>query len=97
MTDSQPEMAAFMAAAEYAILEAPHGSDHEASESLISAGCFYAPRLLAAVETVLEKATEWEQRATGMKRAADLDPGTWDAHAREAREAIRGALLGEGE
>ena len=54
MTEPQPlDLTAFLATAEHAILQAPHGSDHEASEALISAGCYYAPRLLAAVEAVL--------------------------------------------
>ena len=54
MPDLQPEaLTAFLACAEHHILQAPHGSDEEARESLISAGCYYAPRLLAAVKKVL--------------------------------------------
>ena len=55
MTDeTQPDgLAAFMAGAGYHVLQAPKSIPEDASESLIAAGCYYAPRLLAAIEAVL--------------------------------------------
>lgn len=53
MTETQPEdLVGFLAAAEYVILQAPKGTEG-ASESLIAAGCWAAPRLFAAVQKVL--------------------------------------------
>lgn len=45
-------LTAFLATAEYVILQAPKGTEG-ASESLIGAGCWAAPRLFAAVQKVL--------------------------------------------
>ena len=53
MSETQPEdLTAFLATAEYAILQAPKGTDG-ADENLIAAGTYYAPRLFAAVQKVL--------------------------------------------
>ena len=95
MTEPQPlDLTAFLATAEHAILQAPHGSDHEASEALISAGCHYAPRLLAAVQKMLELAGP--QAGVG----PDGEPGWWIGRPLEpsvVREVISRALMDEGE
>jgi hypothetical protein len=93
VSEPQPEaLAAFLAGAQYAILEAPQGSDEDASEALIAAGCWYAPRLLAAIENARKLADEWD-----VKAAETWGQGHRHGEARELREAISRALLGEGE
>ena len=83
---SEPEaLTAFLATAEHHILQAPHGSTAPAGESLISAGCYYAPRLLAAVEAVRKLVDEWEVLAPWLGRPA----------ANAIREVISHELLGD--
>lgn len=53
------------------------------------------PRLLAIARAALGLALDWQQQAAVMERAVDVDdPGVWNEHAREVREAISRALLG---
>ena len=98
MTDTQPEaLAAFLACAEHHILQAPHGSDEDAGESLISAGCYYAPRLLAAVEAALKLADKLEPQAPPSSALEEDRMWIRQECAGMIREVISCALLGEGE
>lgn len=86
-------LTAFLATAEYVILQAPKGTEG-ASESLLAAGCWAAPRLLAAVEGVLKLAGEWERLAVG---ESTLIAAGLRLRAAELRGRVSRTLLGEGE
>ena len=85
MSESQPEaLTAFLTAAEYAILQAPHGSDQEASV-----------RLLLAVEVVLALAGKLEPQAPAASALEEDRMWIRQECAGMIREAISRALLGE--
>ena len=94
MTDTQPDaLAAFLAGAEYHILQAPKGVTEDTSEPLAGAGTYYAPLLFKAVQAVLELAGRLPSR---------MPPSTSvEVYRREVAGLIRAAitreLLGEGE
>lgn len=95
MTETEPvDLTAFLAVAEYHILQAPKSSTEGASESLLAAGCWAAPRLLAAVEGVLKLAGEWERLAVG---ESTLIAAGLRLRAAELRGRVSRTLLGEGE
>ena len=93
MTDeTQPDgLAAFLAGAGYHVLQAPKSIPEDASESLIAAGCYYAPRLLAAVEKVLAEADKWATLAP----PDDWGESTHGAVLADAGRSLRGLITRE--
>ena len=93
MSGSQSDdLAAFLAGAEYHILQAQHGTAGEAGESLVSAGCWYAPRLLAATLAALEAHTEFDPPDGFGPPVCRCSGDPWPC---PEREAITRRLLGE--
>ena len=98
MTGTQPEaLTAFLACAEYHILQAPKGVTEDTSEPLAGAGTYYAPRLLAAVEAVRKLADKLEPQAPPSSALEEDRMWIRQECAGMIREAISRALLGEGE
>lgn len=95
-------VAAFLATAEYAILQAPKGTEG-AGENLISAGTYYTPRLFAAVQKVVAlHAPVSRGRVMNCCRGCEEENGEFHEDCCHewpcpTSEAISRALLGEGE